>query len=107
MYIEKSTINGYTKVKIGVERLDVSVMKEIKEDINKAIENKNKVILDLSTVNFLDSSGLSVLISVLKQVNKSENASFKLCALNAQPNELMQITQLYNVFDIVETCESI
>jgi len=107
MKIETTTINGYTKVKINIDRLDVAVMKEIKEDINKAIDDKHKVVLDLSMVNFLDSSGLSVLISVLKQVNKLDDASFKLCALNEQPNELMQITQLYNVFDIVDTCESI
>lgn len=107
MAVETATVNGYTKITINVDRLDVFSMKETKEDININIEGKNKVLLDLSKVDFLDSSGLSVLIGVLKTINNIEDGSLILCALKMQPYELMQITQLYNVFNIIEDCSKV
>lgn len=107
MAVETTTVNGYTKITINVERLDVFSMKDTKEDININIEGKNKVLLDLSKVDFLDSSGLSVLIGVLKSINNLDEGSLILCALTTQPNELMQITQLHNVFNIIEDCSKV
>jgi len=107
MAVETTTVNEYTKIIINVERLDVSSMEEIKTAIANFIEGKSKVLLDLSNVNFLDSSGLSVLIGTLKKMNKLEDSSLILCGLTTQPNELMQITQLHNVFNIIEDCSKI
>jgi len=107
MNIHAQKVGHYTKISINVKKLDVTSMQEIKEEIQDILDKENKIILDLSSVNFLDSSGLSVLISILKQLNKVENSKLILCGLNTQPNELMQITQLYNVFDIVVDCDSI
>ncbi|RUM71798.1 MAG: hypothetical protein DSZ09_02420 [Sulfurovum sp.] len=107
MNIKTSQVNQYTKVSIEADRLDVANMQTMKEEIQDILNNHHKIILDLSAVSFLDSSGLSILISILKQLNKVEDAQLKLCGLNPQPYELMQITQLYNVFDIVTDCDSI
>ncbi len=107
MAVETTTVNEYTKIIINVERLDVFSMEETKAAIAINIEGKSKVILDLSKVNFLDSSGLSVLIGILKKINKIDNSSLILCGLTTQPNELMQITQLYTVFNIVEDCNKV
>jgi len=93
-----------TKITIDVERFDVNAMKEIKEEIQKTIADKHQIVLDMSKVKFLDSSGLSVLISTLKTLNNIEDASLTLCALGEQPTELMEITQLNNVFDIAVEC---
>jgi len=107
MAVDITMVNEYTKIMINTERLDVFSMEEMKEDIANNIEGKSKVMIDLSKVDFLDSSGLSVLIGVLKKMNKIKNSSFILCGLTTQPNELMQITQLNNVFNIVEDCSKI
>lgn len=107
MAFETTTVSEYTKIKINVERLDVFSMEETKDFITNNIEGKNKVILDLSMVNFLDSSGLSVLIGVLKKINNIDDSSLILCGLTTQPSELMQITQLDKVFNIVEDCNNI
>jgi anti-sigma B factor antagonist len=107
MKINTSQINGYIKVHIDLERLDVVSMKEVKDEINQILQNENKIILDMSTVTFLDSSGLSVLIGILKTLNKTEDSELKLCSLTTQPAELMEVTQLYNVFDIIEDCSKL
>jgi len=105
MNITITKIKNYTKITIEKERLDVASMKAVKDDIFAIIEEHNKIILDMSKVHFLDSSGLSVLISILKMLNKIDDATLTLCALQEQPSELMELTQLYNVFTIVESCD--
>ncbi len=106
MEIDVNDSGEYLVIKIWYERLDVSVMQETKDKVMKLIEGKDKIILDLSNINFLDSSGLSVLITILKHLNNVENSDLKLCGLNEQPTELMQITQLNNVFTIVDNCDN-
>lgn len=107
MTIQTSKVDEYTKISIDTERLDLASMKETKETVQPILDTNNKIILDLSAVQFLDSSGLSVLIGFLKYLNKQENGQLKLCALTAQPTELMEITQLFNVFDIIKDCDSL
>ncbi len=98
-------MNGYTKIAIEAERLDVANMADMKTGILENIDDSNpRVVIDLSGVAFLDSSGMSVLIGVFKHLN-TINGELKLCGLQEQPNELMQITQLYNVFTVVDNCE--
>jgi anti-anti-sigma factor len=105
MNISKTMINGYTKIVIEAERLDVANMADMKTGILENIDDSNpRVVIDLSGVVFLDSSGMSVLIGVFKYLN-TINGELKLCGLQEQPNELMQITQLYNVFTVVDNCE--
>lgn len=105
MNISTTSINGYTKIAIKAERLDIANMAEMKTGILESIDESNlNVIIDLSAVDFLDSSGLSVLIGIFKHLN-TLNGKLILCGLTAQPNELMQITQLFNIFTIVDNCE--
>lgn len=51
----------------------------------------------------MDSSGLSVLISLYKELNNN-GGSIRLCGLQDQPRELMHITRLYKLIPIVDTC---
>jgi len=107
MNIKTIELNKYVKITITRERFDISSMLEIKEEIHNVIEKNHKIIIDMSMVNFLDSSGLSVLISVLKAIKNNDDSELKICQLTTQPAELMEITQLYNVFDIIEDCNAL
>ena len=107
MYTKVSELGSYTKITIMKERFDVASMLEIKEEIHNIIEKNHKIVIDMAMVNFLDSSGLSVLISILKTIKKNDGAELKLCELTTQPAELMEITQLYNVFNIIEDCNTL
>ncbi|CAA6800198.1 MAG: Unknown protein [uncultured Sulfurovum sp.] len=89
-------------VDIKRKKLDVSNMKALKDDILKVIgEENHHLIINLKEVEFIDSSGLSVLISVFKHL-KTLEGSLELSALNEQPIELLEITQLDKIFTITE-----
>ena len=92
------------EIMIDERRLDIGNMREVKAKILKKIGvSKEDIIINFSKVDFLDSSGLSVVIAVFKQLN-SQKRELILCSLNRQPKELMKITQLHKIFTINSNC---
>ena len=58
-----------------------------------------KIILNLSDVDYIDSSGIGELVSAHSTV-KSMEGELKLTYLTKRINDLLQITRLYTVFDV-------
>lgn len=65
-------------------------------------EGKKNIILNLSNVTLIDSSGLGALVTAHSSA-KSGGASLRLCNLGSRSNELLQITKLYTVFEVSDT----
>ena len=100
--IEK--LDNVKKITLNVEKFDVANMQEIKKNIQTEVDvEASDILIDLSNVSFVDSSGLSVIISVFKQL-KSSNHKLELCGLQEQPMELLEITQLHKIFTIIDSC---
>ncbi len=100
-------IGNAKKITIHVEKFDVSNMKEIKKSIDNEINRKNSnIIIDFSRVNFIDSSGLSVVIGTFKKL-KSIRGQLRLCGLKSQPLQLLRITQLHKIFTVIDSCNKI
>jgi anti-sigma B factor antagonist len=60
---------------------------------------RKKIVLNLSNVTQIDSSGLGTLVAAHSSA-KAAGASLRLCNLGARFNELLQVTKLYTVFDV-------
>ncbi len=65
-------------------------------------EGKKKILLNLSGVGYVDSSGIGELVSSFTAVNK-ESGSLKLLNLTQKIQDLLAITKLLTVFDVYET----
>ena len=60
-----------------------------------------KILFNLGDVNYIDSTGLGHLVSAYTSVRKQEG-ELKLLKLTNRVHDLMQITKLYTVFDILD-----
>ena len=60
-----------------------------------------QILLNLSAVNYIDSSGLGHLVSAFTSVRKQQG-ELKLLNLTNKVQDVMQITRLYTVFDIMD-----
>ena len=61
--------NGTRKIVFLAERIDAGTVPEFEKDIERIIEGiSGPVVLDLSTVTFLDSSGLGSIIRLHKRL---------------------------------------
>ena len=59
-----------------------------------------QILLNLGDVHYIDSSGLGSLVSAFTSVRK-QNGEMKLLNLTNKVHDVMQITKLYTVFDIM------
>lgn len=65
-------------------------------------EGKNKLLLNLGSVGYIDSSGIGELVSSFTAVNK-EGGTLKLLNLTEKIQDLLAITKLLTVFDVFES----
>jgi len=75
---------------------------QLREVITNAVNNgKNKILLDMSQVTTIDSSGIGELVSSYTTVT-NRGGKLKLLHLPAKLNELLHVTQLITVFEVHE-----
>ena len=75
----------------------------LNETLHKLVEkNKKKVLLDLSGVQTMNSSGLSMLIAALTTI-RNAGGDLKLAAASRKIESLLVITKLITVFELHPT----
>jgi anti-sigma B factor antagonist len=78
----------------------VSTAPEFSERLNDAIAGgKTGVVIDMTGVEFIDSTGLSVLLNALRRVTRQQGA-LALAVNNPTVLRLFEITRLDSTFDI-------
>ncbi len=83
----------------------VSTAPEFSERLNDAIATgKTGVVIDMTNVAFIDSTGLSVLLNALRRVTRQQGA-LSLAVSNPTVLRLFEITRLDSTFDIAPTRE--
>jgi anti-sigma B factor antagonist len=65
---------------------------------------QDKVVLNLTDVPYIDSSGIASLVEGL-QAAKAKQARFILVGLNEGPRHVLELTKLLNVFEIAPSEE--
>ena len=80
--------------------IHLSTTPALARGLSEAIDRGNtRIVLDLSGVGFIDSTGLSVLLNGLRQVNALQGRMALVCA-NPTVLRLFEITSLDQTFDI-------
>ena len=73
--------------------------------VKHQIENgQTNLIGDLSEVDFMNSSGLGILISTLTSLRKA-GGDLKLCSPTDRIKSLLKVSKLFTVFDMYETLD--
>lgn len=87
-------------------RFDARNAATAKETLNRVIDgNVSTVIVDLTQVPFIDSAGLSTLVSSLKQA-RSTGGNVLLSGIQPQTRTVFDLTMLDRVFSIHPTVQS-
>jgi anti-sigma B factor antagonist len=89
---------------IPVDELDASNSPEFKRDIAPVLQANTKLVLDLSRLRFVDSSGLGAMLSCLRQLS-AKNGDLKLCGMSKQVRAAFELVRMHRIFDIAGTRE--
>jgi anti-sigma B factor antagonist len=91
-------------VKPTMKRLDGTVAPAFKQAVQQVVQRGEKrLVLDLANVEFMDSSGLGALVSVLKALGGT--GSLAVCNVRGGVLSLFKLTRMDKVFAIVGTRE--
>ena len=91
--------DGFKMIKLLEKRLDASNSSNFKSSVLDSINSYSEtVILDLSEVNFLDSSGLGALIAILQ--TRSDEGNLILCGLSKNVERVFEITKMNKTFKV-------
>lgn len=75
---------------------------QLRDTITQAIDSgKNKILLDMSGVTTIDSSGIGELVGSFTTVT-NRGGKLKLLHLPKKVNDLLHVTQLITVFEVYE-----
>jgi anti-sigma B factor antagonist len=92
--------DGVAVVVPGNARLDAEVAGELRSTLLQLIDNgTRKLLLDLSAVEFIDSSGLGALVSALKRLKQTDpSADIRLARVQPSVRAVLEIIRLHRVF---------
>ena len=95
-------------VKVHVERLDAYLAPEFKAKLVHLVQSGHeRIVIDMATLEFIDSSGLGALIAGLKALGG--RGEIVLCGITPRLLSLFQLThvdKLFHIFDSVEVAVS-
>lgn len=95
----------YSVLRLEEEKLDSPLSPALKSEfVTLNAEGVKNIIIDLSEVKYVDSSGLSAIL-VGNRIYNEEGGIFILTALNDHVMKLIKISQLNNVLNILPTVQ--
>ena len=94
----KTDKNGDQTTVYSSGRITSSTSALLQKTVRDLIPANRRILLDLSNVNYIDSSGIGAMVSVYLAANSQE---CELKVVNAQPRirDLFEITKLSTVFE--------
>lgn len=100
--LSTETIQDVLVVRLTERRLDASKAPDFKTAISALIDGgSHRLVLDLEQVDFIDSSGLGVIVSCLKRLGPSGNLA--IASANTGVRRLFTLTRMDRVFSMHDT----
>src|SRR4051812_36427894 len=99
------TVRGFTVLEVAGE-IDVYTAPQLRERLIAVVEGgARQVIVDLGRVEFLDSTGLGVLVGALKRL-RVVGGELRLVCAQERLLKIFRITGLDRVFDLYDSVET-
>ncbi len=106
MEIEVEDLAGMRAVVKLEGRLDANSADEAKAALKNAVAaGQTHFVVDMADVNFIDSSGLSALVSGFKAA-REQGGSLALASVGPQIQMALELTRLNRVFTVFDDVES-
>jgi anti-sigma B factor antagonist len=76
-----------------VGELDQATASQLSRPLMQAIdEDSRAVLVDLTECEFIDSTGLAILVDAHERLTRADGRSFAICCANSQVRRLLEIT---------------
>lgn len=84
-------------------RLDITTAWQFRLKLQECISQTSPhVVVNLSHVNFIDSSGLTSLVAGMRDADKIQG-SFRICSVHPEAKLVFEVTMMDSVFEIFDS----
>ncbi len=99
MEIETKVVNGITVAKLCDTRLDAAQALRFKEGLRELSDaGANHIVIDMTDIAFMDSSGLGAVVTVMKQMGRDK--TLELASLTTPVVKVFALTRMDKIFAI-------
>lgn len=97
---------GALVIRLDFESLDAKRVPEFKEKVLQMISqnNKERIIFDLQTLKFIDSSGLGAFLSLMRQLN-ARGIQVAFSSLTKPVKTIFELVSMQKIFDCYDTLD--
>jgi anti-sigma B factor antagonist len=101
-----TTQDGHAVVVLNpVGRLDITTAWQFRLKLQECMSKQSRhVVVNLSQVSFIDSSGLTSLVAGMRDADKARG-SFRICNVHTEAKLVFEVTMMDSVFEIFDTEE--
>jgi anti-sigma B factor antagonist len=100
----KVSENGVLVLAYGEDNLDAANVRSFRDATQALMKDHARVVLDMSRMKFVDSSGLGALIACLRDAN-GRKGDFRMAAMSKSVRALFELMRMHRVFSIHETVD--
>jgi anti-sigma B factor antagonist len=86
-------------VSFPVDNLDAGNVKQFRDAIQSVTADREIILLDMSQLKFIDSSGLGALLSCLRAMN-GKNGQLRLFSMTKPVKALFELVRMHRIFAI-------
>ena len=86
-------------------RLDIVHTAEVETEVQRVLKDRGykKLIFNLAKLEYMSSSGIRMLITVIRAMAEKEDGWIRMCDLNPQVDKIFEAAQVKSIFDIYPT----
>lgn len=104
MTYEVTNVNGAAVVALTGD-VDLQTSPTVRHQLLESLEKYPQIVVDLSAVNYIDSSGVASLVEAF-QVSRRKGTSFALANVSAAAMRVLSLARLDKVFTIHASVEA-
>jgi len=95
-------------IRPGVEHLDASTAKHFRREVLASLAPTAKVVIDLSDVQFVDSSGCGAILAILRHLNADGEGpgELKISVATNPVRALFEMVRLHKIVEIYNSLEA-
>jgi anti-sigma B factor antagonist len=104
MNVVSTEKEGVSIGEVDSRMLDASTVSAFRDAVKPLLTEKAQVVLDLSKVEFIDSSGLGALVACLRQAH-AIGGDIKLFGLGKSARALFELVRMHRVFEVFNSAD--
>jgi anti-sigma B factor antagonist len=104
MSYEVRDVNGAAIVALTGD-VDLQTSPQVRQKLLESLDKYVRIVVDLSGVNYIDSSGVASLVEAF-QVSRKKGASFSLASVSSAAMRVLSLARLDKVFTIHPSVEA-